>query len=43
MIWVVTFHRDSVLVTTPLVSEKRVVGDADRREVIQVLAVSFCP
>ena len=42
MIWVVTFHRDGVLVTTPLV-KGRVVRDVDRLEVIQVLAVSFCP
>ena len=42
MIWIVAFHCDGVLVTTPLVI-RRCVGDVDRREVIQVFAVSFCP
>ena len=41
-IWIVTLHCDGALVTTLLVIV-RVVGDVDRREVVQVLAVGFCP
>ena len=42
VIWVVAFHCDSVFVTAPLVMGP-VVGDVDRRDVVRVLAVSFCP
>ena len=39
-IWIVTFHRDGALVTTPLVIG-RVVGDVDRRELVQVPGSRF--
>ena len=41
-IWIVTLQCDRALVTTSVVI-RRVVGDVDRREVVQVPATSFLP
>ena len=41
-IWIVTLHCDRALATTSVV-RRRVVGDVDRREMVQVPAASFFP
>ena len=41
-IWITTLHHDSILVTIPLVSGC-VVGDVDRSEVVQTLAINLIP